>query len=91
MHSLDVMRKACWEALDDEGDGTGEDLFRAVVDPQSVLELVDLAEGALPRQEVIALGALLHDLVIQLGRAPSTPERDALLAIARERFGHIWI
>jgi hypothetical protein len=56
-----------------------------------VLELVDLVESALPREEVIALSALLHDLVIQLGQSPSTPERDALLAIARERFGHIWI
>jgi hypothetical protein len=42
MHSLEVMRKTCREALDNEGDGAGEDLFRGVVDPQAVLKLATI-------------------------------------------------
>ena len=88
MHSFEVLRNACIEAMEIDGDPT---LFHDVVDPASVLELVNIAEAAWPPDQVKALGALLNDLVDYIGQTQATPDRDALLRRAREQFGNVWI
>ncbi len=41
MHAIDVIKNACVEALEDEKD---LGLFRAVADPETVLEMADIID-----------------------------------------------
>ncbi|MDB5825775.1 MAG: hypothetical protein JWR21_4479 [Herminiimonas sp.] len=58
LSSLPAIEAACVKALD-EGDATD---FRAVADPESVMEICDMARNALTLDELRALRKLLDDL-----------------------------
>ena len=69
MHSLQVLKHAAQAALsddDEEGDPADLSLFRAVVDPGSVLGMIDLIERQ--EAEIVAMRAAL----VQMQRKTSS-------------------
>ncbi|SNT20304.1 hypothetical protein SAMN06265795_1172 [Noviherbaspirillum humi] len=78
MHALPVIEQACLEAIE-EDTPEGHSAFRAVVDPESILELVKVAQAAWTDEEKKALGELLRDLTDFARRSPISAERDELV------------
>jgi hypothetical protein len=87
MHALPTLKQAALEAFDTE-DGSGDLVnFFAVIDPQSVLELVEIAETRITEEEVRALHQVIAELSNYIRRAAPTPEARALLLRAKQIVG----
>jgi hypothetical protein len=93
MHSLSIIKDACIAALDDDEEPSGRSNFRSIADPQTVLELVQIAEKAekgISEEELRALGKLIRDLTGYINMNGGTgpgPVRDDLLLQARQLMG----
>jgi hypothetical protein len=72
MQSIDVIRTAALEALDDSEDDAPEALtaFRQLVDPRTVLELLELAENSVNSEKMKALAALIRDMEAYIEKVP---------------------
>ena len=55
MHALPILKQACLEALETDGEPGDPSRFFSIVDPGSVLELVQIAETCITDEEVEAL------------------------------------
>jgi hypothetical protein len=87
MHALSVLKTACYEALED-GDKA---LYYSVVDPTSVLELIETVEVFPAADEMEAISSLLDQLTDFVKRSPSSPERDDLVLLSRQIRGVVGI
>ncbi|MDB5853312.1 MAG: hypothetical protein JWR22_1353 [Herminiimonas sp.] len=87
MHALSVLKTACHEALE-EGDKA---LYYSVVDPTSVLELIETVEVFPAADEMEAISSLLDQLTDYVKRSPSSPERDDLVLLSRQIRGVVGI
>lgn len=94
MHSLTVMADACADALeaaDDDPHWRGA--YCSIIDPHSVLELIEIAKAhqeGISAEELQALGKLIRDLTgyikLATGDKPDSV-RDDLLLQARQLLG----
>ncbi len=83
MHALSALKQAALGALETEngpGDMAG---FFSLIDPQSVLELVKIAETRISQEEVQALHQVIADLSDYIRRESPRPEAMRLLLRAR--------
>lgn len=55
MHALPILKQACLEALETDGEPGDPGRFFSIVEPRSVLELVQTAETRITDEEVAAL------------------------------------
>jgi hypothetical protein len=62
MHALSALKQTCLEALETEGAPGNAALFFSVVDPYSVLDLVQIAETRITDEEIQAL----HDVIAKM-------------------------
>jgi hypothetical protein len=87
MHALPVLKQAALESFDTE-DGPGDLAgFFSLIDPQSVLELVEIAETRITDEEVQALHQVIAELGDYIRRAAPGPEAMELLLRARQVVG----
>jgi hypothetical protein len=87
MHALPALKHAALEAFDTE-DGPGDLVnFFSIIDPQSVLELVEIAETRVTDEEVQALHQVIADLGDYIRRTAPGPEAIALLRRAKQIVG----
>jgi hypothetical protein len=83
MHALPVLKQAALEAFETE-DGPGDMVgFFSIIDPQSVLEMVEIAETRITDEEVQALHQVIADLSDYIRREAPRPEGMSLLLRAR--------
>jgi hypothetical protein len=83
MHALPVLKQAALEAFETE-DGPGDLAgFFSLIDPQSVLELVEIAETRITDEEVQALHQVIAELGDYIRRTAPGPEADEVLLRAR--------
>ena len=87
MHALPVLRHACLEALDDSDGPPSPALFFSIVDPGSVLELVEIAETRITDEEVQALHRVIADLSAYIRRTAPGPDAMKLLTRAKQIVG----
>ena len=87
MHALPVLKQACLDAFDTEDEPGNPALFFSIVDPQSVLELVQIAETAISDEEVKALHVVIAELGDYIRRAAPSPEAMNLLLHAKRIVG----
>jgi hypothetical protein len=87
MHALPALKQAALEAFDTE-DGPGDlaGVF-SLIDPQSVLELVEIAENRITDEEVQALHQVISDLGDYIQRTVPAPEALELLRRAKQVVG----
>ena len=85
MHSLSIIKDACVAALEGDDPGSMAD-FRSIADPQTVLDLVTIAEKAgqgISEEELLALGNLVRDLTgyitLHCGSGSDSARDDMLL------------
>lgn len=87
MHALPVLKQPCLDAFDTEDEPGNPALFFSIVDPGSVLALVQIAETAISDEE----GKALHQVIAELGdyirRTAPGPEADKVLLRARQIVG----
>jgi hypothetical protein len=87
MHALPVLKQAALEAFETE-DGPGDLAgFFSLIDPQSVLELVEIAETRITDEEVQALHQVIFELGDYIRRTAPTPEAMELLRRAKQIVG----
>ncbi|CAN5466053.1 hypothetical protein BH11PSE11_BH11PSE11_04190 [soil metagenome] len=71
MHELDVIKNACIKALNDDGESpNGMALFHEVVDPGSVLELVNIVQTTVTAHELETLTRLIRNLTEYVEAVP---------------------
>ena len=87
MHALLVLKQACLDAFDTEDEPGSPALFFSIVDPQSVLELVEIAETAISDEEVQALHQVIAELGDYIRRTSPGPEAMLLLLNAKRIVG----
>lgn len=87
MHALPVLKQACLEALDDTDGPSSPALFFSIVDPGSLLELVEIAETRITDEEVQALHRVIGQLSDYIRRASPTPEAIELVRHAKAVVG----
>lgn len=94
MHDLEVIKNACIDALnDDEANLGGMALFREVVDPASVLELVNVVETSITAHELETLTRLIRKLTDYVEAVPDDAnkaahlDRDELIRYAKHIYG----
>ena len=83
MHALPALKHAALAALETEdspGDIVG---FLSIIDPQSVLELVEIAETRITDEEVQALHQVIAELGDYIRRTAPGPEAMRLLMRAK--------
>jgi hypothetical protein len=83
MHAFPALKQAALEAFETE-DGPGDLAgFFSLIDPQSVLELVEIAETRITNGEVQAL----HQVIAELGNyiPPSAPTPEAMELLRRAK------
>ncbi len=83
MHALPVLKQACLDAFDSEDEPGNPALFFSIVDPGSVLELVEIAETAISDEEVKALHQVIAELCECIQRMTSDPASIELTRRAR--------
>jgi hypothetical protein len=87
MHALPVLKHAALEAFETE-DGPGDMVgFLSIIDPQSVLELVEIAETRITDEEVQALHQVIAELGDYIRRTAPGPEALELLRRAKQVVG----
>lgn len=62
MHALSILKQACLEALETDGEPGNPGRFFSMVDPGSVLELIEIAETRITDEEVQALHQVINSL-----------------------------
>lgn len=87
MHALPVLKQACLDAFDTEDEPGNPALFFSIVDPGSVLELVEIAETAISDEEVRALHRAIGQLCDYLQRSTDDMEGTELVRHARAVVG----
>jgi hypothetical protein len=88
MHALNVLKTACYEALED-GDKA---LYYSVVDPTSVLEMIATLEAFPAADEMEAVSSLLDKLTDYIKRLPDRDKEGAdLILWARQLRGVVGI
>jgi hypothetical protein len=87
MHALPILKQACLEALETDGEPGDPSKFFSIVDPGSVLELVQIAETRITDEEVEALHKVIGQLSDYLRRASPTPEAMELVRHAKAVVG----
>jgi len=79
MHELDVIKSVCAQALTEKDDHSrGNILFRSVVDPESVMELVRLVEESITPNELETLTILIRNLIHYLEAVKEEIDNSAL-------------
>ena len=73
MHALSVLKQACLDAFDTEDEPGSPALFFSIVDPGSVLELVEIAETAISDEEVKGLHQVIAELCECIHRMTADP------------------
>lgn len=87
MHSLPILKQACLEALETDGEPGDPGRFFSIVDPGSVLELIQIAETRITDEEVAALHKVIGQLSAYIRRASPTPEAIELVRHAKAVVG----
>ena len=87
MHALPVLKQACLDAFDTEDEPGNPALFFSIVDPGSVLDLVEIAENAISKEEVEALHRVIAELCECVQRTTSDPASIAITRHARMLVG----
>jgi hypothetical protein len=87
MHALPALKQACLDAFDTEDEPGNPALFFSIVDPQSVLELVEIAQTAISDEEVKALHQVIAELGDYIRRSAPSPEAMNLLLHAKRIVG----
>jgi hypothetical protein len=84
MHALPALKHAALEAFETE-DGPGDMAgFLSIIDPQSVLDLVEIAETHITDEEVQALHQMIAELTNYIRRTAPSPEAMQLLMRAKQ-------
>jgi hypothetical protein len=94
MHDLEVIKNACVGAIND-GDGKlgGLALYHDVVDPATVLELVDVVEAGITPHELETLTRLINRLTDYVETVPDVEgkaahiDREELIRYAKHIYG----
>ena len=87
MHALPTLKHAALGALETE-DGPGDRVgFFSVIDPQSVLKLVEIAETRITDEEIQALHQIIAELGNYIRRTAPGPEALELLIRAKQLVG----
>lgn len=89
MPALPILKQACLEALETAGEPGDPNCFFSIVDPGSVLELVQIAETSIIDEEVTALHQVIGQLSDYIRRSSATPELTASKAAAQITFKHV--
>lgn len=87
MHALPILKQACLEALETDSELGDPGRFFSIVDPDSVLELVEIAETRITDEEVEALHLVISRLSDYIRRASPTPEAIELVRHAKAVVG----
>lgn len=74
MHALAILKQACLEVFETNGETGDPDRFFSIVDPGSVLELIEIAETAITDEEVLALHYVIGQLSDYIREASPLPE-----------------
>jgi hypothetical protein len=84
MHALPVIKQAALEAMDSDEETPGDaSLLHAVMDPHTVLELVNIAETCITDEEVQALHQVIAVLCDCIQRTTADPASIELTRHAR--------
>jgi hypothetical protein len=84
MHALPALKQAALEAFETE-DGPGDMAgFFSLIDPQSVLDLIEIAETRITDEEVKALHQVIAELGDYIRRTAPGPDTDKMLRRARQ-------
>ena len=93
MNDLEVIKNACIKALNEDGESpNGMALFRDVVDPGSVLELVNIVQAAITAHELETLTRLIRNLTDYVEAVPDDGkkavhvDRDELIRYAKHTY-----
>jgi hypothetical protein len=87
MHALPALKQAALEAFETE-DGPGDMVgFFSLIDPQSVLELVEIAETRITDEEVQAMHQVIAGLCDCIQRTKPDPASIELIRHARMMVG----
>ena len=87
MHALSLLKQACLDAFDTENKPGNPAFFFSIVDPGSVLKLVQAAETAISDEEVQALHQVIAELGDYIRRAAPGPDAMRLLLHAKRIVG----
>lgn len=87
MHALPILKQACLEALETDGEPGDPGKFFSIVDPGSVLDLIWIAETRITDEEVLALHQVIGQLSDYIRRASPTPEALELVRHAKAVVG----
>jgi hypothetical protein len=85
MNAIVAIKHACAEALKANQLGPGEaSVYSSVVDPVSVLALIEIMENRISEEEISALHHLIEEMACYIRTNASSPEADTLLRRARQ-------
>jgi hypothetical protein len=87
MHALPILKQACLEALETDGEPGDPGRFFSIVDPRSVLELVQIAETRITDEEVTALHEVVNQLCDYIRRTTADKEGAELVRHAQAVVG----
>lgn len=87
MHALPILKQACLEALETDGEPSDPGRFFSIVDPRSVLELVQIAETSISDEEVQALHTIIAEMGEYIRQSAPGQQADELLLRARQLVG----
>jgi len=83
VHALPILKQACLEALETDGEPGDPGRFFSIVDLGSVLKLVQIAETRITDEEVQALHQVIGQLSDYTHRTSSTSEAIELVQRAK--------
>jgi len=87
MHALPALKQACLEALETEGAPGNAALFFSIVDPYSVLDLVQIAENRVTDEEIQALHDVIAKMSDYIRRNTDDKEGAELIRLGRMMVG----
>lgn len=87
MHALPILKQACLEALETDGEPGDPGRFFSIVDPGSVLELIQIAETRITDEEVAALHQVIGHLCDFIQRNTADQEVAELVRQAKAVVG----
>jgi len=88
MNALIAMKHACADGLELDELGPGDAIaYASLVDPLSVLALIDMVENRITDEEIAALHQIINDMGKYIHSAAPGADADALLLKARQLVG----
>lgn len=88
MNGIEAMKHACVEALEINELGPGEAaVYASVVDPVSVLALIDIVEKSITDEEIRALHQVIKEMGDYIRKHAASPDADRLFLRARQLVG----